>query len=138
MNDTVKKNIKKSTDRPKISNFPLEGNITIFFFWPKHGDLSLRFKDDPVLSLSDGGETRISPSSNLYLYLSFSKYHQIGGVLDYDDLGILLTRGNIKQLGEDDSEWWTVMDQQGKPSLTIITFNERYASELFAPLAGYG
>ena len=33
MNETVKKNIKKSTDRPKISNFPLEGNIT-FFCWP--------------------------------------------------------------------------------------------------------
>ena len=32
MNDTVTKlklkKFKKSTDRPKISNFPLEGNIT--------------------------------------------------------------------------------------------------------------
>ena len=33
-----KKKEKKSTDRPKISNFPLEGNIRIYFFWPEFGD----------------------------------------------------------------------------------------------------
>ena len=43
MNDTVKKKIKKNlTDRPTISNFPLEGNITFFCCWP-NGDADIKF-----------------------------------------------------------------------------------------------
>ena len=53
MNDTVnKKRLKKSTDRPKISNFPLEGNIR-FFFWPYNGLLRSSTPDHNLLSYYD-------------------------------------------------------------------------------------
>ena len=49
MNDTVKKIKKIPTDRPKISNFPLEGNITSSFFC-----LTLPYFRSPTTQVNTG------------------------------------------------------------------------------------
>ncbi|XP_071784673.1 piezo-type mechanosensitive ion channel component 1-like isoform X3 [Asterias amurensis] len=53
----------------------------------------------------------------------------------YSDITMKLEYGSIDGVGGE-REWWVV--NKDEDMMSILTFNDRVASDLFAPLAGYG
>ncbi|XP_071959086.1 piezo-type mechanosensitive ion channel component 1-like [Antedon mediterranea] len=60
---------------------------------------------------------------------------------DYTDVSATLVKGNITDL-VGDKEWWSVKDNKCSKKaceyLEIYTFNDRVASDVFAPVSSYG
>lgn len=57
----------------------------------------------------------------------------------FSDAFLQLNTGNYNITGlSGNLQWWDLFDDSGEKEIVIITLNERTASQLLAPLAGYG